>query len=166
MQRQTDARISDNPFGWLGQWELEISENGQIKEVIPLKPNLLTDAGLNMMRDMLSGAITDAQIKYVALGNNATAPANTDIQLGAEQFRKIVTNRNTDPVTPGKLYTELYIADTEANAFRCEEIGWFAGAGATATANTGIMIARILYSRQKANTESWTIRRTDTISRG
>ncbi|MHB1651384.1 MAG: hypothetical protein ACYCVD_02770 [Desulfitobacteriaceae bacterium] len=156
----------DEMTAWLGQWELEIKENGRIKEIVPLKHNLLTDVGLNMLRDMLSGAITDAQIKYVGLGNSATAPANTDTQLGAEQFRKVVTSRNTDPVTAGKLYTELYIADTEANAFKCEEIGWFAGVGATATASTGIMIARILYSRQKASTESWTIRRTDIISRG
>lgn len=151
---------------WLGQWEIEIKENGRVKEIVPLEHNLLTDAGLNMIRDMLSGTITDAQIKYVALGNSATAPVNTNVQLGAEQFRKIVTSRNADPVTAGKLYTELYIADTEANAFKCEEIGWFAGAAAGATANTGIMIARILYGRQKASTESWTVRRTDSISRG
>lgn len=151
---------------WLGQWELIVEENGEIKEVVDLTHNLITDVGLNMFRDMLKGTITDAQIKYVALGNVATAPANGQTQLVAEQFRKVVTSRNTDPVTAGKLYTELYIADTEANAFKCEEIGWFAGGGATATVNTGIMIARILYSRQKASTESWTIRRTDTISRG
>lgn len=151
---------------WLGQWELEIRENGLVKEVLPLKHNLITDAGLNMFRDALKGDITDLQIKYVALGNDATAPANDQTQLIAEQFRKAVTSRNVDPVTAGKLYTELYIADTEANAFKCEEIGWFAGVDAAAGANTGIMIARILYSRQKSSTESWTIRRTDTISRG
>ena len=151
---------------WLGQWEIEIKENGLTKEIVPLKHNLITDAGLNMLRDMLSGAITDAQIKYVALGNDATAPANTDPQLVAEQFRKVVTSRDADPVTAGKLYTELYIADTEANTFKAEEIGWFAGVAAGAGVNTGILIARILYSRQKSATESWTIRRTDTISRG
>jgi len=151
---------------WLGQWEIEISENGRVKETVPLKHNLITDAGLNMFRDALKGDITDMQIKYVALGNDATAPANADVQLVAEQFRKVVTSANVDPVTAGKLYTELYIADTEANAFKCEEIGWFAGVGATATVNMGICIARVLYSRQKASTESWTLRRTDTISRG
>ncbi len=151
---------------WLGQWEIEIRENGSVKEIVPLKHNLITDAGLNTLRDMLSGAITDAQIKYVALGNGATALANTDTQLVAEQFRKVVTSRNVDPITPGKLYTEIYIADTEANTFRTEEIGWFAGVTAVAGVNTGLCIARILYSRQKSATESWTIRRTDTISRG
>lgn len=151
---------------WLGQWEIEIRENEQVKEIVPLKNNLITDAGLNLIRDALKGDATDLQIKYVALGNDATAPANAQTQLVAEQFRKVVTSRNVDPVTPGKLYTELYIADTEANSFKTEEIGWFAGAAAGATANSGVMIARILYSRQKSATESWTIRRTDTISRG
>ena len=151
---------------WLGQWEIEIRENGIVKEVVPLQHNLITDVGLNMFRDVLKGTITDGKIKYVALGNGATAPANADIKLVAEQFRKVVTSQNVDPVTAGKLYTELYIADTEANAFKCEEIGWFAGVGATAAINTGICIARILYSRQKSATESWTARRTDTISRG
>lgn len=151
---------------WLGQWEIEIKENGTVKEVVPIKHNLITDAGLNMIRDMLKGAITDAQIKYVALGNDPTPPDPADVSLKSEQFRKVVTNRNNDPVQHGKLYTELYVADTEANGFKCEEIAWFAGTGATATKDSGICIARILYSRQKSVTESWTIRRTDTISRG
>lgn len=151
---------------WLGQWEIEIRENRKIKEVAPLQHNLITDAGLNMFRDALKGDVADCEIKYVALGNGAAAPANADTTLVAEQFRKEVTSAVVDPVTAGKLYTELYVSDTEGISFKCEEIGWFAGAGAAADIDTGIMIARILYSRQKANTESWTIRRTDTVSRG
>ena len=151
--------------GWLGQWELEISEGGKVKEIVPLQHNLITDAGLNMFRDALKGDVTDCEIKYVGLGNDATAPANNQTTLVAEQFRKIVTSQNVDPVTPGKLYTEVYIADTEANAFKCEEVAWFAGSAASATVDTGIMIARVLYSRQKSSTESWTFRRTDVFQR-
>ena len=119
-----------------------------------------------MFRDALKGDVTDCEIKYVALGSDTTAPANAQTALVAEEFRKVVTSQNVDPITAGKLYTELYVADTEGNSFKTEEIGWFAGVGATATVNTGIMIARILYSRQKSAVESWTIRRTDQISRG
>jgi len=151
---------------WLGQWEIEIRENGKIKELVPIDHNLITDAGLNMFRDALKGDVTDCEIKSVALGSDTTAPANNQTTLVAEEFRKIVTSQNVDPVTVGKLYTELYVADTEANTFKTEEIGWFAGAAASGTVDTGIMIARILYSRQKSNTESWTVRRTDFISRG
>ena len=151
--------------GWLGQWELEISEGGKVKEIVPLQHNLITDAGLNMFRDALKGDVTDCQIKYVGLGNDATAPANNQTTLVAEQFRKIVTSQNVDPVTAGKLYTEVYIADTEGNDFKCEEVAWFARSAASATVDTGIMIARVLYSRQKSSTESWTFRRTDVVQR-
>lgn len=151
---------------WIGQWALEIRENGKVKDCILLTHNLLTDEGLNMFRDALRGGISDLEIKYVALGNGSASPLNADTQLLAEQFRKGVTAQDVDPIIAGKLYTELYISDMEANDFKCEEIGWFAGVGATMTVNSGICIARILYSRQKYSTESWTIRRTDSISRG
>ena len=152
---------------WLGQWEIIAHDKETGKELWrdDIRPNLITDDGLDMFRDILKGDVTDGKIKYVALGNDATAPANNQTTLVAEQFRKIVTSQNVDPVTAGKLYTEVYLADTEANTFKCEEIGWFAGANASTTKDTGIMIARVLYSRQKSSTESWTIRRTDTMQR-
>lgn len=152
---------------WVGQWEIIAHDKETGKELWrdQIRPNLIMDDGLNMFRDILKGDVTDGKIKYVALGNDSTAPANDQSTLVAEQFRKAVTSQNVDPVTVGKLYTELYIADTEANSFKCEEIGWFAGASATSSVDTGIMIARVLYSRQKSSTESWTIRRTDTMQR-
>lgn len=152
---------------WLGQWEIIAHNKTTGKELWRdnIRPNLITDDGLDMFRDILKGDVTDGKIKYVALGNDSTAPANDQSTLVAEQFRKVVTSQNVDPVTPGKLYTEVYIADVEANDFKCEEIGWFAGANASTTKDTGIMIARVLYSRQKSSTESWTIRRTDTMQR-
>ena len=154
-------------IGWFGQWELvRIDKAGNVIETTGLRPNLLTDAGLNMIRDMLSGTISDAEIKYVALGSDSTAPVNGQTQLVAEEFRKIVTSQTDDPVTAGILYTELFASDTEANSFKTEEIGWFAGVDASATEDTGIMVARVLYSRQKNDEESWLIRRTDTMARG
>ena len=152
---------------WLGQWEVISHDAKTGKELWreKIRPNLITDDGLNMFRDALKGTVTDCKIKYVALGNDPTAPGNNQHILVAEQFRKVVTSQNPDPVTVGKLYTEVYLADTEANTFKCEEIGWFAGANASTTKDTGIMIARVLYSRQKSSTESWTIRRTDTMQR-
>ncbi len=152
---------------WLGQWEVVAHDKKTGCKLWrdQIRPNLITDAGLNMFRDILKGDATDGKIKYVGLGNDATAPVNEQAALVAEQFRKAVTSQNVDPVTAGKLYTEVYISDVEANSFKCEEIGWFAGAAAAAEAGTGIMIARVLYSRQKSATESWTIRRTDTMQR-
>ena len=154
-------------MGWLGQWEIVIHDKaGNEIEKTGIRPNMVMDVGLNLLRDLLIGNAADGEIKYVALGNNATAPGALHTQLLAEQFRKAVTFQAADGSTPGKLYTELYLADTEANTFKCEEIGWFAGAAATASTNSGILVARVLYSRQKTNLETWTIRRTDTIARG
>ena len=103
---------------WLGQWEI-IATDAQGRELWrdKIKPNLITDAGLNMFRDILRGTITDGKIKFVGLGNDPTAPANEQTTLVAEQFRKVVTSQNPDPVTVGKLYTEVYLADTEENTF-------------------------------------------------
>ena len=158
--------IEKSILGWLGQYEIIIQDKyGNIIESTKLKPNLITDAGLNMFRDLLSGTISDGEIKYVALGSTPTVAANDQVQLTSEQFRKLVTSQ-ANTATAGELETILFVADIEANDFVTEEIGWFAGTTATATVNTGIMIARVLYSRQKTNLESWTIRRLDQVQRG
>lgn len=157
--------VEKSLVGWMGRWEIIIRDRaGNVIERTGLRPNLITDAGLNMFRDLLSGAITDGEIKYVALGSGATAPANGQTQLVTEEFRKAVTSQ-TNQATAGEIETILFVADTEANTFTTEEIGWFAGAGASGTANTGIMIARVRYSRQKTNLESWTVRRLDQVQR-
>jgi len=151
--------------GWLGQWEIVIRDkNGKVIERTGLKPNLIMDVGLNMFRDVLNGVVTDGEIKYLALGSSATAPANAQTQLVSEQFRKVVTSQ-ANAAGVGVLETILYITELEANGFMTQEIGWFAGAAASGVANTGIMVARVLYSRQKTDLETWTIVRLDQISR-
>ena len=152
--------------GWLGQWELVVADtHGNILERTGLVPNLLMDVGLNMIRDALNGTVTDLEIKFVALGSSNTAPANGQTQLAAEQFRKPVTAQNV-LAGVGALETLLYIPEFEANDFMTQEIGWFSGTNASSTTNTGLMIARVLYSRQKNSGEQWTLRRVDTIRRG
>ena len=150
--------------GWLGEYELIIKKSNKVIEKVVLKPNLLTDVALNMMRDLLNGAVTDGEIKYVALGNSNTDPAHAQTALVSEQFRKQVTSQTSMPGV-GTLETIGYISENEANSFKTEEIGWFAGTSASATVSSGLMIARILFSRQKNDLETWTIRRIDTIKR-
>ena len=133
--------------------------DGNIIEQI-VKPNLIVNVGLNMVRDMLAGDVADGEIKYIALGTNAAAPAMGDTQLGTEIFRKVITS-STKPAV-GQWNSVWYIAPAEAVA-AIEEIGFFAGAGAVAGADTGILIARILYSRNKTNLESLQISRLDSF---
>ena len=142
------------------------NKNNEIIKIEKLRPNLITDAGLNLLRDALKGEVTDIEIKYVALGSNSTAPAVDQTILISEEFRKEVTEQINDPLTAGKLYTEVYIADAEANDFEINEIGWFAGSATSSTINTGTLIARVLYNFQKDNATSMIIRRVDTFKRG
>ena len=134
--------------------------NGRIIHVAEFK-NLLMTVGKNMMRDVLGGVVTDGQIKYLAVGTDATAPAIGQTTLVAEGFRKITTSRSY-PST-GVIKTIHYLSPDDA-LINIREMGWFAGAAATASANTGIMVARILYTRTKTNLESITVERTDTIT--
>lgn len=122
--------------------------------------NLITDAGRNLLRDALDGTVADCAIKYLAWGNGAVAPAPGDVALGNELGRKAVTKQQTG--TAGVLTTTVYLAPFEANV-QIQELGWFAGAGAGAAAGSGVLVARVLYSRLKTDLESIQVDRVDTI---
>lgn len=125
-------------------------------------PNLIVNADFNMLRDFLDGTITDGEIKYLAWGSDGTGAAATDTKLGAEFGRKAVTEKA--PGATGVLVTTTYIAPYEANVPDIEELGWFAGASASAVADTGILIARVVWHYAKTDLESINVVRTDTIS--
>ena len=130
-------------------------------EIVELR-NKITDAGLNMLRNALKGDVSDLEIKYMAWGSDNTTPAGGQTTLVAEFGRKAVTLK--DSGTTGVLTTTTYVAPGEGNESTIEEFGWFAGADATGSADTGIMVARVLYSRAKTSLESLQVERDDTIS--
>lgn len=143
--------------GWLGQYEIFVGDERFLIN------NLITDAGLNMVRNALNGELTSTEIRYLAVGTSATTVSTTQTQLGAEIFRTLFIS-SSKPAT-GQLEKTAVILETEAVA-NIREIGIFAGSTATATANSGIMVSRVLYSRNKTNLESIQIVRRDTIQRG
>ncbi len=146
---------------WTGTFQIVIE--GQTRRQTINLSNLITDAGLNYMRDLLDGVVNPpTEIGYIALGSSSTAPANGDIKLGAEFFRKAVTKQEI-PAT-GQVQTTCYVAPYEANQ-QIQEIGVFAGPAASATPDSGVLIARVLWSHLKTELESLQIVRTDTISR-
>ncbi len=124
--------------------------------------NLITDAGLDLLRDVLEGVVTDGQIKYLAWGNDATAPSAGETELRSEQGRKAVTSRTAGAA--GELTTLTYVAPYEA-AEQIEELGWFAGDAATSATGSGVMVARVLYSRLKTDLESLQVERDDELGR-
>ena len=136
--------------------------DGNVKDVQKFK-NIITTVGLGMFIDFLWGDVSDGEIKYMALGDDNTAPALADTVLGNETFRKAMTTQAESSVT--SLLSTVYVAPAE-NAVQIEEIGWFAGAAAGAGADSGIMVSRILYSRLKTTLESIKIERLDQIVEG
>lgn len=123
--------------------------------------NTITSVGHNLLRDVLQSAVTDGGIHYVAVGTDNTAPAAGQTQLGAEIYRQQLTSQSTGGTGVG---TSICIIGPTSAIATWQEIGWFAGASAGPGANTGIMIARVLYNHNHTNAESVQISRQETIS--
>jgi len=112
----------------------------------------ITNAGLNLLRDTLAGTVATPQVLYVAIGTGSTAPAATDTQLVAEVFRKAVTSVSAG--STGEVLINMYLAPGDSVGTVIAEVGFFAGPTATATANSGVLLARGLYSKTHSATES------------
>jgi hypothetical protein len=112
-----------------------------------------TNAFVNMLRDALRAGTSSEEITWVAVGTSSTAPAATDTQLGAEVFRKVMTTDAAGAAAGEGLFT-LYLAPGDAVGVVIAEVGWFAGPSAGSGANTGVLVARALYSHTKVITES------------
>ena len=146
-------------MGWTGKIKVTTTYKDGRVEVEEFN-NLITSAGKNLLRDGLR-TVTDTEIKYMAWGSSTTAPAVGDIALGTETGRKVITKQVNG--STGALVTTTYLAPSDAN-MQIQELGWFAGVNATATAGSGVLIARVLWAKLKTNLESVQIDRTDTIT--
>ena len=151
--------------GWSWRGDIDVivrdAATGRVKRHDRF-PNLIVNGALNAVAAHLRGdTSTDLQITYIAVGDDATAPAAADATLGNETFRKAATKQANDGT--GKTRTELFIAAAEAVG-TIEELGWFAGA-ASGTTDSGLLVARVLYSHTKTASETITIVRTDTLAR-
>src|SRR5712691_493381 len=111
----------------------------------------ITTGGRNLLRNGMSGA-NDPRITYVALGTSNTAPTTGDTQLGAEVFRKAVTSY-TNGAT-GEVLINMYLAPGDSVGSNIQEVGFWGGSSASGTANSGVLLARGLYSHTKLITES------------
>lgn len=148
-------------LSWQGDVNIKaLDKDGNVLQEDKLK-NLITSAGKNLLAESLRNASLDAEIKYIAIGSDNTAPSSGDTTLGNETFRKAVTSQ-TAGGSVGVTITNLYVAPEEAVG-TIEEIGFFSGSSASATTDSGTLFARVLYSRTKTAVESIQIERTDTI---
>lgn len=102
-----------------------------------------------------------ANANYVATTTSVTpTPATGDTTLHNETFRKAVTVQSAPGA--GQASTTLYLSPQDANSVLAE-LGWCAGGDATLTANSGVLIARVLYNHQHTSQESIQVVRTDTL---
>ncbi len=121
---------------------------------MPMSPSAIqkTNVGLNLLRDAMANNNLSV-VKYVALGTGSTTPALGDTKLVNEVFRKAVTSY-TNGAT-GELFINMYLAPGDSVGTDIEEVGFFGGATATSSANSGVLIARGLFSHNpKTNLES------------
>lgn len=147
---------------WRGEINIEIlNPDGTVKETKHIC-NEIKNTALNTMRNALAGLVTDLQIKYLAWGSDSTANAPTQTKLVAEVGRKAITSQTAGAT--GVMVSVCYLAASEANSPKIEELGWFAGSTASATKDSGILVARVLYSHQKTSLEALNVARTDTFA--
>ncbi len=81
-----------------------------------------------------------------------------------EIFRTTLTTATTD-IDVGEILNEFQALDSEAVA-TIQEIGIFGGSTATASADTGTLLSRVLWNKTKSNSEELIFRLTDKVVRG
>lgn len=136
-----------NKHRHIGKWLIQYIKNDIIIKEETIF-NRITDLGLNTWADALVGTASDIEIKFLALGTDATAIDDTDTQLGTEVFR--TQDIALSKTATGKTQSEFFILDSEALA-TIKEIGIFCGSTATSSANTGLMLSRILWDSDRTS---------------
>jgi|LSQX01.2.fsa_nt_gb hypothetical protein len=143
----------------------KISRNGRFiikhKDGTDIIENKITDSALEALAQALITSPTTTQIKYLALGNNSAAVTGAETKLGSEFFRTALTDISR---TGNVVTTTFYVLSGEGLG-QIEEIGIFCGSTATETKDSGLLLSRILWSREKTFDEELTVTREDTIGR-
>jgi len=146
-----------NEYGWLGRFEIK-TKNG----IFVLKNRIMNNA-IDELLKALSGNEPDIMLKYLAIGTGTTGLLNTQTQLENEVFRTpFITITKTGI---GRLTSIATILDVDYDG-PINEVGVFCGDSATTSADTGLMLSRVLWNYTKTATEEIQITRYDNIERG
>ena len=146
---------------WYENIKIDIRDiNGNLLDTTQFR-NQVTNSALNFIANSLRTSTQDNEIKYMAWGSSSSTAEAADTLLSTEYGRKQITSQTSS--NTGFCESVCYISPTEGVG-TIAEIGWFAGSSATATADSGCMISRVLYARVKTALESITVTRTDTFS--
>jgi hypothetical protein len=143
-------------FGWEGSFIIKTKDSEEIIK------NRIMDSALSELIKVLQGLPTDLELLYLAVGTDNTAVTDNDTQLGNEIFRTQFTSSSI--TNTGELTSLAIILESEAIG-TIEEIGIFAGSGASALANSGILVSRILWNRIKTSADEIQFTRIDRMVR-
>lgn len=141
-----DARIND--AGHVGvnlRIEQHDAETGELLHADELH-NLVTLAGLNLVRDLLNEA-TDGGLTHLGIGSGANPAQSLDTALQAELLRDLFTKRASGDAS---LTLTYFLGSTAANGSTLREAGLFTAATA------GTLFARAVHDAI-AKTSSITI---------
>lgn len=94
--------------------------------------NLVTDAGLNLLRDLVYG--DGVTITHGAVGTDATTPDPSDTTLAAETVRDLIAQRTK---AAQELVVKFVVGSTQGNGTTLREAGLFNAASA------GTLYARV-----------------------
>lgn len=148
-------------LGWLGEFKITIkNKDGAIEE--DYIKNRITNTALQAIINVLDNIDPDLDIKYLAIGTSSAALNDNDTQLGNEIFR--TQFQSSDNTATGEFTSNFTILDSEAVG-TWQEIGIFCSDSATITANSGIMLSRVLYNREKTALEEINVSRIDRVVR-
>jgi hypothetical protein len=145
-----------NQFGWKGIFKIKTKDRVEIIE------NTIMNAALAEMLKPLYGETPDLELLYLALGTDNTAVTNSDTKLGNEIFRTAFTSSSVTGI--GELTSEAIVLEAEAVG-TIEEIGIFAGSGASASVDSGLLVSRILWHREKTANDEIQFTRIDKLVR-
>ncbi len=111
----------------------------------------ITNAGLNLIRDGVAGN-NNSKVTYVAVGTGSTAPTTGDTKLQSEVLRKKISSY-TNGASVGEILVNGYLNANDAVGVNIQEVGFFGSNSATSAANSGVLVARGLFSHTKLSTE-------------
>ena len=144
-----------------GEYLIEIRRlDGELIDTIRLHNKLMKinrDVRSQMLLGTYTGGNDALHIKYFAFGTGTAAATENDTRLTAEVYRKQITQ--IDSPSAGVVRSVVSLGALECNE-HIREIGVFCGT-ATAVANSGTMISRILVDIEKNSNVTLNIVRSD-----
>lgn len=149
---------------WRAQWSIDkFDENGSLIEKVSFAPNILTNAGINLMLTLLAGgagtAFNNAN-SYLGVGDSSTAESasQTDLQASTNKLRKVMNLTYPTYGTSQQIVFQSDFGTSDAN-FAWNEFAVF-------NASTGGTMLNRKVSAQGTKTagQTWRLTLTITIS--